>query len=68
MISEEVKNKIKALYIENKYDELIEFSEKFTLPEERPSGLINLIGISYFSKKNSTDNMFIRLNFLKKPT
>ena len=56
MISEEVKNKIKALYIENKYDELIEFSEKFTSPEERPSGLINLIGISYFSRKNSTDH------------
>ena len=55
MISEDVKNKIKALYIEKKYDELIEFTEKYTLPEQRPSGLINLLGISYYSRKNSTD-------------
>ena len=56
MISEEIKNKIKFLYTEKKYDELIDFTEKSTLPEERPSGLINLLGISYYSRKNVTDN------------
>ena len=52
MISEEVKNKIKALYIEKKYDELIKFTEKSTLPKDRPSGLINLLGNSYYLKSN----------------
>ena len=52
MISEEVKNKIKALYIEKKYDELIKFTEKSTLPKDRPSGLINLLGNSYYLKNN----------------
>ena len=52
MIVEEIKNEIKNLYIEKKYDELIYFSEKNTSPDERPSALINLIGISYYSKKN----------------
>ncbi len=56
MISEEIKNKIKLLFIEKKYDELIDFTEKFTLPEHRPSGLINLLGISYYSRKNVIDN------------
>lgn len=54
MISEEIKDKIKNLYLHKKYEELIEVSEKYTLPEERPSGLINLIGISYYLKKNPT--------------
>jgi len=52
MISEEIKDKIKSLYIQKKYEEVIEVSEKFTLPQERPSGLINLIGTSYYLKKN----------------
>ena len=52
MISEEIKDKIKNLYIQKKYEEVIEVSEKFTLPQERPSGLINLIGTSYYLKKN----------------
>ncbi len=54
MISEEVKDKIKNLYTQKKYEEVIEISEKFTLPEERPSGLINLIGTSYYLKKTPT--------------
>ncbi len=52
MLTEEIKNKIKILFSEKKYEEVIEISEKFTLPEERPAGLINIIGISYFLKKN----------------
>ena len=52
MISEEIKDKIKNLYIQKKYEQVIEVSEKYTLPDERPSGLINLIGISYYLKKN----------------
>jgi len=54
MISEEVKDKIKNLYTQKKYEEVIEISEKFTLPDERPSGLINLIGTSYYLKKTPT--------------
>ena len=54
MVSEEIKDKVKNLYIQKKYEEVIEVSEKYTLPEERPSGLINLIGISYYLKKNPT--------------
>jgi len=54
MISEEIKDKIKNLYIQKKYEEVIEVSEKLTLPEERPSGLINLIGASYYLKQNPT--------------
>ena len=53
MISEEIKDKIKNLYIQKKYEEVIEFAEKHTLPEERPSGLINLVGNSFYLKKKS---------------
>ena len=58
MVDEEIKDKIKNLYTQKKYEELIEVSEKYTLPEERPSGLINLIGLSYFLKKNPTQEDF----------
>src|SRR6056300_1158025 len=58
MISEEIKDKIKDLYIQKKYEEAIEFTEKFTLSEERPSGLINLVGTSYYLKKNPTKEDF----------
>ncbi len=58
MISEEIKDKIKNLYIQKKYEEVIEVSEKLTLPEERPSGLINLIGASYYLKQNPTKEDF----------
>lgn len=54
MISEEIKDKIKNLYIQKKYEKVLEVSEKYTLLEERPSGLLNLIGTSYYSKKNPT--------------
>ena len=59
MISEEIKDKIKSLYIQKKYEEVVEVSEKFTLPQERPSGLINLIGTSYYLKKNPIKEDFI---------
>ena len=52
MIGEDLKNKIKNLFMQKKYEEVVEITEKFTLSEERPSGLINLLGISYYSKKN----------------
>ena len=58
MVDEEIKDKIKNLYTQKKYEEVIEVSEKFTLPKERPSGLINLIGLSYFLKKNPTKEDF----------
>ena len=66
MISEEIKNKIKSLYLKQKYDELIDFTEEFTLKEHRPSGLINLLAISYYSRKNSTkDDIFKALNLFE---
>lgn len=63
MISEEIKDKIKNLYIQKKYEEVIEVSENLTLPEQRPSGLINLIGTSYYLKQNPTkDDINIALS------
>ncbi len=56
MLTDEIKNKIKILFSEKKYEQVIDISEKFTLPEERPAGLINIIGISYFLKKNRNEN------------
>ena len=56
MISDEIKNKIKNLFSEKKYEQVIEISEKFTSADERPAGLINIIGISYFLKKNKDKN------------
>ncbi len=58
MVSEEIKNKIKFLFSEKKYEQVIEITEKFTLSDERPSGLINLLGIAYYSKKNPTSDDF----------
>ena len=55
MISEEIKNKIKILYSQKKYQELIEFAEKFTSNDERPSALLNILGLAYFLKNNSNE-------------
>ena len=66
MISEEIKNKIKSLYLEQKYNELINYTEEFTKSEFRPSGLINLLAISYYSRKNSTkDDIFNALKLFE---
>ena len=54
MIDEEIKNKIKYLFSEKKYVQVIKEVEELTDPQERPSGLINLLGISYYLKKNPT--------------
>ena len=51
MISDEIKEKIKKFYSEKKYEEVIKFSEQFTNQDERPAGLINIIGLSYYQKK-----------------
>ncbi len=58
MISEEVKGKIKSLYLEKKHDELVNFIEKSTVAQNRPSALINILAISYHSKKNPTSDDF----------
>ena len=55
MVSEELKNKIKNLFIQKKYEEVIEITEKSTQLEKRPPGLVNLLGISYYSKKNPSE-------------
>ena len=66
MISEEVKNKIKSLYLENKHDELINYIEKSTVVQNRPSALINILAISYHSKKNPTlDDFHQSLNLFE---
>lgn len=60
MISEEIKNKIKILFSEKKYEQVIELTENYTEFKERPSGLINLLGISYYLKKNPTKDDFYK--------
>ena len=71
MLTEEIKNKIKILFSEKKYEEVIEISETFTSPDDRPAGLINIIGISYFLKDNRNENdvkialSFFELTYLK---
>ena len=71
MLTEEIKNKIKILFSEKKYEEVIETSERFSSPEDRPAGLINIIGISYFLKENRNENdiktalSFFELTYLK---
>tara|TARA_Y100000768_G_scaffold113420_1_gene83603 strand:+ start:237 stop:1934 length:1698 start_codon:yes stop_codon:yes gene_type:complete len=63
MINEETKNKIKYLFSEKKYIQVIKEVEELTDPQERPSGLINLLGISYYLKKNPTkDDYYKSLN------
>ena len=51
MISEEVKSKIKSLYLEKK--RAFNFIEKSTVAQNRPSALINILAISYHSKKSN---------------
>ena len=71
MLTEEIKNKIKILFSKKKYEEVIETSERFSSPEDRPAGLINIIGISYFLKENRNENdiktalTFFELTYLK---
>ena len=71
MLTEEIKKKIKILFSEKKYEEVIEISEKFSLPEERPAGLLNIIGISHLMKKNRNEDdiknglLFFELTYLK---
>ncbi len=55
MISDEIKNKIKTLYTQKKFQELIEYSKKFIPEDQRPSPILNIIGLAYFLKKNSTE-------------
>ena len=55
MISDDIKNKIKDLYLQKKYEELIEAYEKIPTHEEKPSALLNIIGLSYFLKKNANE-------------
>ena len=54
MINEDIKQKIKNLFEQKKYSEVIYITEKYTDPNERPPGLINIVGISKFYKDNLT--------------
>ena len=71
MLTEEIKKKLKNLFSQKKYEEVIEISEKHIPPEDRPAGLINMIGISYFLKKNRSENdiknalLLFELTYLK---
>ena len=63
MISENIKQKIKNLFDQKKYSEVIYIAEKYTNLKERPPGLINIIGISKFYKDNLTrQDMFEALS------
>ncbi len=71
MLTEEIKKKLKTLFSQKKYEEVIVISEKHIPPEDRPAGLINMIGISYFLKKNRSENdiknalLLFELTYLK---
>ncbi len=58
MIDKKIENEIKNLFLKKKYDEVIQFSEKHTVPYKRPSSLSNLIGISKIVKKIYLKKMF----------
>ena len=49
------KKKIKTLYEQKKYNELINLVEKNIIEENRPAGLINILGIEKFYKDNLTN-------------
>ena len=55
MIDKKVEDEIKNLFLNKKYEEVIKFSEKYTVPYKRPSSLSNLIGISKILKKNVSE-------------
>ncbi len=71
MLTQEIKKKLKTLFSQEKYEEVIEISEMHIPPKDRPAGLINMIGISYFLKKNRSENdiknalLFFELTYLK---
>ena len=56
MITNNIEQKIKNLFLKKKYEELIKISEKYTIPYKRPSSLANLIGISKIFKSDLTEN------------
>lgn len=49
-----VKEKIKTLFSQKKFDELIDLADKNFPEESRSSGLLNLIGVAKFNKKDLT--------------
>ena len=55
MIDKKVEEEIKNLFLNKNYEEVIQFSEKYTVPYKRPSSLSNLIGISKIVKKNVSE-------------
>ena len=50
-----LEKKINKLFIKKKYNELIELTEKSTIPNKRPASMTNIIGISKILKKNRTE-------------
>ena len=56
MVDKKVEDEIKNLFLKKKYEEVIQFSEKYTVPYKRPSSLSNLIGISKIVKKKHFRN------------
>tara|TARA_B100001093_G_scaffold44169_1_gene37377 strand:- start:745 stop:2442 length:1698 start_codon:yes stop_codon:yes gene_type:complete len=51
----EIEKKINKLFLEKKYDDLIKLSEEFTIANNRPASMANIIGISKILKKNRTE-------------
>lgn len=56
MITKNIENEIKNLFLKKKYKEVIKISEKFTTPYKRPSSLANIIGISKIFKEDLTEH------------
>ena len=55
MISSAIKQQVEKLFSEKKYQEVIEISDKFISPNERPPGLSSILGTCKFLKENGTE-------------
>ena len=50
-----IEKKINKLFLEKKFEDLIEISEKFTVVNKRPASMANIVGVSKILKKNRTE-------------
>ena len=63
ILNEDLKNKIKNLFQEKKFIELINLIQNKIEPNQRPASLWNLMGVARLSKKNPTkENLVLAIN------
>ena len=66
ILNEDLKNKIKNLFQEKKFIELINLIQNKIEPNQRPASLWNLMGVARLSKKNPTkENLVLAINDFK---